>query len=170
MEDMTGKSKTIRRKPPEEEIDKIVEAQADDDSAWEAPIQSRRDKPAEAGGRNACEKEGRTSSPWEVNSEKVEAAVRKIIEISRPVKLILFGSYVRGEMNTNSDLDVLVVARDGLESPRKESVRIRRALRGISMPMDILVVPQSKFENLKDVPGLVYREAVRRGKVVYESR
>jgi predicted nucleotidyltransferase len=114
--------------------------------------------------------DGRTSRPWEVNSEKVEAAVRKIIEISRPVKLILFGSYVRGEMNANSDLDVLVVARDGIESARKESVRIRRALRGISMPMDILVVPQSKFEDLKDVPGLVYREALRRGKVVYESR
>lgn len=165
-----GKSKTVRRKPPEGEIDKIVKAQADDDSAWEAPIRVWRDKAAETGGRNACSEDGRTNHPWEVNSEKVEAAVRKIIEISRPVKLILFGSFVRGETNRNSDLDVLVVARDGLDSPRKESVRIRRALRGISMPMDILVVPQSKFENLKDVPGLVYREAVRRGKVVYESR
>jgi hypothetical protein len=33
-----------KRKTSEEGIDKIVEAQADDDSAWEAPIRVRRDK------------------------------------------------------------------------------------------------------------------------------
>jgi predicted nucleotidyltransferase len=108
--------------------------------------------------------------PWEVTSEKVEAAIRKIIEVGQPLKLILFGSYVRGETNINSDLDILVVARDEVESPRKESVRIRRALRGISMAMDILVVQQSKWEELKDVPGLIYREALMTGRVVYESR
>jgi hypothetical protein len=43
MADMTGTSKAMRRKTSEEEIDKIVEAQADDDSAWEEPIRVRRD-------------------------------------------------------------------------------------------------------------------------------
>ena len=112
---------------------------------------------------------GTYEHPWEVTSEKVEAAVRTIIETSRPVKLILFGSYVRGETNLNSDLDVLVIAPDAIDNPRKESVRIRRALRGISMPMDILVIPRSKWEDLKSVPGLVYREASMSGRVVYES-
>ena len=112
---------------------------------------------------------GQIKHSWEVTSEKVDAAVRKIIEFCRPVKLILFGSYVRGETGINSDLDVLVVTRDEIENPRKESVRIRRALRGISMPMDILVVPQSRWEELKDTPGLVYWEAMKNGKVVYES-
>jgi predicted nucleotidyltransferase len=106
---------------------------------------------------------------WEVNPAKVEAAVRKIIEVSRPVKLILFGSYIRRKTNVNSDLDVLVIARDGIGDPRKESVRIRRALRGISMPMDILVVPQSKWDELKDVRGLIYNEALRNGRVAYEA-
>jgi predicted nucleotidyltransferase len=107
--------------------------------------------------------------PWEVTPEKVEAAVRKIVEVARPVKLILFGSYVRGETNINSDVDILVIASDKIESPRKESVRIRRSLRGISMPMDVLVVPQSAWERLKDMPGLIYREASVNGKVIYES-
>jgi predicted nucleotidyltransferase len=106
---------------------------------------------------------------WEVNPAKVEAAVRRIVEVSRPVKLILFGSYVRGTTSVNSDLDVLVIARDEVGDPRKESVRIRRALRGISMPMDILVVPRSKWDELKDVPGLIYHEALHKGQVAYES-
>lgn len=106
---------------------------------------------------------------WEVNPAKVEAAIRKIVEVSRPVKLILFGSYVQGKTSRNSDLDLLVIARNEIGDPRKESVRIRRALRGISMPMDILVIPQSKWDELKDVPGLIYREVLRKGKIAYEA-
>ena len=109
------------------------------------------------------------SRGWEVTAEKVDGAVRRIIEVSRPLKLILFGSYVRGETGINSDLDVLVIARNDIESPRKESVRIRRALRGISMPMDILVVPEKEWRLLKHQPGLIYREGQMNGKVVYES-
>jgi len=111
----------------------------------------------------------RKTCPWEVTSEKVEAAVNEIIKVSRPVKLILFGSYVRGKTDINSDLDILVVAHDGIDDTRRESVRIRRALHGITMPMDILVVAQSKWEELKEVHGLVYREAALNGRVVYES-
>jgi hypothetical protein len=35
--------------------------------------------------------------------------------------------------------------------------------------MDILVVPESKLQELVNVPGLIYREAMRDGEVVYES-
>jgi predicted nucleotidyltransferase len=83
--------------------------------------------------------------------------------------VILFGSAVRGETDIHSDLDVLVVTGDEIESPRRESVRIRRALRAILMPMDILVVPESQLRELADQPGLIYREALRHGKVVYEA-
>lgn len=106
---------------------------------------------------------------WEVTNEKVDRAVQKLIEISQPVKLILFGSYVKGETTLNSDLDILVITTDEIDNPRGESVRIRRALRGISMPMDILVVPLSKWEQLKDLPGMIYREARLNGRVVYEA-
>ncbi|OGP74910.1 MAG: hypothetical protein A2W09_02545 [Deltaproteobacteria bacterium RBG_16_50_11] len=106
---------------------------------------------------------------WAITPEKVQTAIKKIIEVSKPRKLILFGSYVHGNVNLNSDLDVLVVTGDEIENPRKESVRIRRALKGIVMSMDILVVPESKLEELASMSGLIYREAIKNGKVVYES-
>ena len=41
----TGKSETMKTKQlSEKEIDKIVESQAGDDSAWEEPVLVRRDK------------------------------------------------------------------------------------------------------------------------------
>lgn len=107
--------------------------------------------------------------PWEVTPDKVRAVVDRIIEISRPRKVILFGSYVKGNMNLNSDLDVLVVSGDAIENSRKESFKIRKALKGILMPMDILVVQESDLEEMADTPGLIYREALKNGRVVYDS-
>jgi len=110
-----------------------------------------------------------TAKSWRVTPEKVEAAVRKIIEVARPTKLIIFGSYVMNKVDINSDVDFLVVTGNEVENARKESIRIRRALRGIGMPMDILVVPERKWMELRDEPGLIYKEALKSGKVVYES-
>jgi predicted nucleotidyltransferase len=109
------------------------------------------------------------NSLWTITPEKVQKVIQKIVEVSQPRKLILFGSYIRGDTNSNSDLDILVVASDKIDSPRKESVRIRRALKGIVMSMDILVVPESRLKELASAPGLIYREAIKNGKVVYES-
>jgi len=105
---------------------------------------------------------------WAVTPEKVEAVVRKIVEVSRPVRIILFGSSVRGKTDRNSDLDVLAVTDDAVKNPRKEAVRIRRALRSVFTPMDILVAPASKRKALEDRPGLIYREAARTGVVACE--
>ncbi|MEW6685111.1 MAG: nucleotidyltransferase domain-containing protein [Candidatus Edwardsbacteria bacterium] len=107
--------------------------------------------------------------PWEISPQKVQTVIEKIVEMKRPRKIIIFGSYVRGDMNINSDLDVLVVTEEEVENPRKESIRIRRALKGILMPIDILVVQEDTLEEIANIPGLIYREAIRNGKVVYES-
>ncbi|MEW6608031.1 MAG: nucleotidyltransferase domain-containing protein [bacterium] len=101
-----------------------------------------------------------------VTLQKVKKVIEKIIETNNPSKVILFGSYITGKLNINSDLDVLVVSANRVESPRKESVRIRRALKGILMPMDIIVVNKSDLEELRDTPMLIYREALRNGKFV----
>src|SRR3989344_3068253 len=107
--------------------------------------------------------------PWTVTPDKVQAAIKRIVETSRPRKLILFGSFVRKQTTRNSDLDILVITGNDVDDPRRESVRIRRALRSISMSMDILVITERKFAELSNRPGLIYREAVRHGEVVYQA-
>ena len=42
---MNSKKKSTRKRLSEEEIDKVVESQAEEDSAWEKPIKVRRAKP-----------------------------------------------------------------------------------------------------------------------------
>lgn len=107
--------------------------------------------------------------PWLVTPEKVQSVVQRLIKAARRKRIILFGSYARGEVTRDSDLDVLVVTRDDVESPPRESVRLRKAVSDINMPMDILVVPNSRFQALREKIGLIYREAESRGTIVYES-
>ena len=106
---------------------------------------------------------------WTITPEKIDTAIKRIVSVAHPRKVILFGSVVVGKPDIHSDVDILVVTRDEVESSRKESVRIRRALRGITMPMDILVIPEKRLQELAEQPGLVYREAVRHGRIVYEA-
>lgn len=114
-------------------------------------------------------KKNRMGARWQVTPEKVDAAVQKIVEVCRPRRLVLFGSYVSGTLHRHSDLDVLVVTAHEPENPRQESVRIRRALRGVGMSVDVLVVGEKTLEAAADAPGLIYREALRYGKVVYDA-
>jgi hypothetical protein len=65
---------------------------------------------------------------------------------------------------------VLTAARvPDLPSPRRESVRLRSVLRGLSMPIDILVVSERRLAELAERPGLIYREAIRTGRTEYEA-
>ncbi|MDA2926886.1 nucleotidyltransferase domain-containing protein [Acidobacteria bacterium AH-259-O06] len=109
------------------------------------------------------------SKAWSITPKKIEDAIRRIVKLGQPRKVILFGSVAQGKINKDSDVDLLVVTDNNVESPRKESVRLRRALRGISMPIDILVVPEKRLEELAEQPGLIYREVLQHGKVVYEA-
>jgi len=106
---------------------------------------------------------------WEITPEKIDAAVRRIVDRAKPRRVILFGSVARGEVTSDSDVDFLVVVGDEVKSPRRESVRIRRILRGISMPMDILVVSEQRLREVGERPGLVYRSALRDGRQLYDA-
>jgi len=53
------------------------------------------------------------SVAWAVTPEKIDAAVKRIVEVARPRKVILFGSAVRREAGRDSDLDVLGVIEMG---------------------------------------------------------
>lgn len=109
----------------------------------------------------------RRAPSWLVTQKKIDAAVRRIVRAAHPSKVILFGSAARGETHRDSDADFLVVV-DHTDSPRQESVRIRRALADIDMPVDILVATEDSLRRHADNPGLIYREVLRRGRVLYD--
>ena len=72
------------------------------------------------------------------DSEVIDHLVRSIVEAVHPLRILLFGSAVRGEMSPNSDIDVLVVMPEGIHRRRTAQFLYRR-IRGLGVPFDILV-------------------------------
>ena len=90
----------------------------------------------------------------------------RIVSTSDPDKVILFGSYARGDFRPDSDLDLLVI-KDQVESIRAETARLYRALADFKIPIDIVVVRQSYVQRYGDLVGTIVRPALREGKVLY---
>jgi len=103
-----------------------------------------------------------------ISEETINKAVDRLLEVAKPQKIFLFGSYAQGAAREHSDLDFLVVERD-VRSKRKEMVRLHDALRPMRIPVDIVVARESTFEKWCDVPGTVFHEAKTKGRLCYES-
>lgn len=101
-----------------------------------------------------------------VRDDLLEEIVRRIQSISNPAKIILFGSYARGDFGPDSDLDLLVV-EDEVDSTRAETARIYRALADLAVPVDVVVVRTSYVQQYGDLVGTVVRPALREGRVLY---
>ncbi|MGH8546769.1 MAG: nucleotidyltransferase domain-containing protein [Gammaproteobacteria bacterium] len=97
----------------------------------------------------------------------LQEIVRRIVAAVQPEKIILFGSAAREEMGPDSDLDLLVIK--SCRNRRETARRIRRRLLGIGVPKDIIVATPEDIERYKDTIGLIYRPALREGKVLYAA-
>lgn len=83
-------------------------------------------------------------------------------------RVVLFGSRVRRDSQPRSDVDVLVI-EPSVGDPVQESVRLRRVLRGLGVPIDVLVVAQEEASRRSAVRGTVVERALREGRVLLDA-
>jgi len=102
-----------------------------------------------------------------LSEQKIQEIVRRIVEVARPEKIILFGSAARGELGPNSDVDVMVV-KSGVRR-RKLAGDIYMNLFGVEQAVDVVVVTPEDIERYGKCPALVIEPALREGKVVYDA-
>lgn len=103
------------------------------------------------------------------SEQLIERVGRLLSDAARPpARVILFGSHARGEATPGSDLDLLVIERD-FESRRAEYVRLRRTLRGLGVPVDLIVVSEAHVEEWGEVGGTMLKAALEEGRVLAEA-
>jgi uncharacterized protein len=95
--------------------------------------------------------------------------VNRIVQKFHPEKIILFGSWARGEAREDSDLDLLVVLPK-VEHTQKTAIQIGNALSNLPISKDIIVATPEEIEKYGSIVGSILLPAVSEGKVVYESR
>lgn len=98
----------------------------------------------------------------------IDRATALLREAAQPKKIILFGSYGRGEARRESDVDLLVVETE-VKDRVAEMTRLNRVLSPLRISTDLLVVSQETFDYWATTPGNVYFAAIREGKVLYEA-
>ena len=100
--------------------------------------------------------------------EIIKQIINRIKDVASPVKIILFGSAARDEMKPDSDLDILVIVPPGTHR-RKTARKIYRNLVGVGFATDIIVVTEDDVIQYRNHPGIVIKQALDEGKVLYAA-
>ena len=105
-----------------------------------------------------------------ITSDLIDYIVEKIVREIQPEKIILYGSYARGDYHKDSDLDLFII-KDGEESSRI----IRRKVDGLLTPRrfaaDIRVrTPEEVEWNFRAENPFYLYQIFGQGKVLYERK
>jgi uncharacterized protein len=103
-----------------------------------------------------------------IDDSLIREIVRRLLGVSRPDRIILFGSTVTGQMTRDSDIDLLVVAPDA-SNTIEERVKLLDALRGLGFPFDVFIIDAERFEETKNIFGGIAYPAHKYGRVIYEA-
>ena len=101
-----------------------------------------------------------------IDKNILSAILERIIRVASPDKVILFGSYARGEATKGSDID-LIVLKKGVKQRKKLAQDIYIALIGIPASVDVIVETPERLEKYKTMPGMIYKHVLSEGLVVY---
>jgi len=145
----------------------VLEKSSDASSLLPWPIRTVSSEPLGVAARRVIWYQQHAMARTENTEELLEEVVQRILAVSDPEHIILFGSYARGEAGPDSDLDLLVLEK-GVTKPRQESNRLRRALRGLLVPIDVVVATPQQADRYRNAIGLIYAPALKEGRILYE--
>ncbi len=103
-----------------------------------------------------------------ISNETLLKVRERLVDGFAPNRIILFGSQARGTADDRSDVDILVVCT--FKGKRRHlMLKMDRALRGLNLARDIMVLTPEEFELDRHIPGTIARPAWKEGRVLYES-
>jgi HEPN domain-containing protein/predicted nucleotidyltransferase len=101
-----------------------------------------------------------------LDEKTLEEIIRRVVEVARPEKIIMFGSAARGEMGPNSDVDLLVIKSGEFHQGRLTG-DIYRNLMGVGQAVDVILVTPEQVEKHRNNPWRIIAPALRDGREVY---
>lgn len=101
-----------------------------------------------------------------LNEKTVQEAVDRIVAAANPSRVIVFGSYGRGDATEDSDLDLMVITPE-VENKHAEMVRLRQVVGSIETGVDLLIYSEREYQRRSQVPGTVLYWARKEGRSLY---
>ena len=104
-----------------------------------------------------------------VSRELLETIVQHIADEIKPEKIVLFGSYARGNPGPDSDLDFLIIMRTDLPKCER-TMPVRRLFNPQPCPMDVLVYTPEEIAYWNGTTNHIITEVLETGRVCYEQK
>jgi predicted nucleotidyltransferase len=109
------------------------------------------------------------SKTREASHQVLEEIVTRLVREIGPERVYLFGSRARGDFESGSDFDLLIVVTES-ELPGYKRDRIAlRALRGLRVAVDVIVLTREEFESKRKVVCSLAATVHREGKLLYAA-
>ncbi|NLF83501.1 MAG: nucleotidyltransferase domain-containing protein [Candidatus Gastranaerophilales bacterium] len=101
--------------------------------------------------------------------EKLENIIQRILQVTTPDKIILFGSHARNEASAESDYDLLVIKSE-IDNILKLEQKIYKNLLGLKANVDVIVRTPALLEENKNIAGSFTKNVLKDGILIYENR
>ena len=106
----------------------------------------------------------------DLDQDVLDELISRIVEAVQPEKVILFGSWARGDARHDSDIDLFLqveTGRDAAEVTRAAYKAIRPVRPRLRRGVDIVVHDRAFVERYGDLVGTIVRPVQREGRMLY---
>jgi len=94
----------------------------------------------------------------------------KIIEVTSPQKIYLFGSFAYGKPSNDSDIDLCIIIRDNQARKRDLIKSIRKSISKVAtVPVDILIYNEEEFSKRAKLCSTIEYKIANEGISIYEQ-
>ncbi|MBF0108806.1 MAG: nucleotidyltransferase domain-containing protein [Magnetococcales bacterium] len=103
-----------------------------------------------------------------IDESTIRRAAALLAEAIGPSRIILFGSFARGDAREESDLDLLVVEPE-VGNRVREMTRLQQLLRPLRIPVDLLVCSRDEMEERRTHSSGAIYWALQEGRIIHDS-
>ena len=103
-----------------------------------------------------------------INEYTLQQLTKRLVAAAKPSRVIVFGSYGRGDADEGSDLDIMVI-QPVVTDQVAEMVRLRQVIGSVGTGVDVMVYPEAEYERRSQVPGTLLYWARKEGRMLYAA-
>lgn len=104
-----------------------------------------------------------------IDRSEVRGFVKRLVREFDPERVLLFGSYARGQPTEDSDVDVLVIMEHRKRRNTDQAIEIDLRL-DREFPMDLIVRKPAEIRRRLALGDMFLKSIMEEGKVLYERR